>query len=351
VLVSSLTDAIDDAADEASIATLRRERDAARQRAKRLEIDLADALERAGLIESLFSATPAPPKWMAPKRSKKDHRATACAILSDTHFDEVVRPAEVHNLNAYDRSIAEMRLRRWTDGMVSQTRDYLSGVTFDGACVMLGGDIFSGTIHEELAQTNEDTMVGSVLHWSEQLCSSLTVLAEHFGKIHVPVVVGNHGRLTRKPRSKLRARDNYDYLVGGMIARHFRDTPEVTVQLSEAADLEFPIYSTRYLLTHGDQVTGGGGIGGIWPPIMRMVARKRARADFDTVVMGHWHQLIMAPTTGLIVNGSLKGVDEYAFTNNFAPERAQQAMWITTPEHGVTWSAPIFCDDRAAEGW
>jgi hypothetical protein len=51
------------------------------------------------------------------------------------------------------------------------------------------------------------------------------------------------------------------------------------------------------------------------------------------------------------VNGSLKGYDEYASVNNFPPERAQQAAWLTTPEHGVTLQFPIFCDDSTAEGW
>jgi hypothetical protein len=38
-------------------------------------------------------------------------------------------------------------------------------------------------------------------------------------------------------------------------------------------------------------------------------------------------------------------------TPNFAPEPAQQAMWLVTPEHKVTWSAPVFCSDRTKEGW
>ena len=79
--------------------------------------------------------------------------------------------------------------------------------------------------------------------------------------------------------------------------------------------------------------------------------RKRVREHFDTVVMGHWHQLIMAPSQGLIVNGALKGLDEYAAISNFAPERPQQALWVTTPEHGVTFTAPVFVQDRAKEGW
>jgi predicted phosphodiesterase len=184
----------------------------------------------------------------------------------------------------------------------------------------------------------------------------LTLVANEFGKVHVPVVVGNHGRMTRKPRTKLRARDNVDWALGHLVARHFQGDARVTVTVTDDPDQLVPIYDTTHLLTHGDQVTGGGGIGGIWPPIMRMAARKQQRYagtgnPFDLIVMGHWHQLISAPTQGLIVNGSLKGYDEYASLNNFRAEAPQQAMWLVTPERGVTMTAPIFCHDRKAEGW
>jgi hypothetical protein len=35
--------------------------------------------------------------------------------------------------------------------------------------------------------------------------------------------------------------------------------------------------------------------------------------------------------------------------NNFHPERAIQAFWITTPEPGAAFAAPVFCDGRKAE--
>lgn len=295
-----------------------------------------------------------PPKWTTPAKPKK-HRAIVATILSDLHFDEVVRPEEIGYLNAYNRAIAEVRLRLWAEKLIEVSRHYIAGVELEGAVVMLGGDIFSGNLHD-LAETNEDTMMGSLLHWSEQIAAALALVANEFGKVHVPVVVGNHGRFTRKPRTKLRARDNADWALGHLVARYFQDDPRVTVTVTDDPDQLVPIYDTMHLLTHGDQVTGGGGIGGIWPPIMRMIARKQTRyagmdTPFDLVVMGHWHQQITAPSQGLIVNGSMKGYDEYAAVNNFRPEPPQQAMWLVTPERGVTMTAPVFCHDRKAEGW
>jgi predicted phosphodiesterase len=307
-------------------------------------------LEKLEKLANFASRDLKPPKWLTPKKRVPGHRGTVCSILSDTHFDEVVNPAEIGYLNAYNRDIAEQRLERFTENTIKISRQYLTGVEFDGAVIFLGGDMVSGTIHD-MAETNETTAPDTALYWAEQLAATLETIVNEFGKLHVPCVVGNHGRLTRKPRTKQRARDNWDWVIYQVLAKHFRDDARVTFDITDGTDVLVQIYETRFLLTHGDQTNGGSGIGGIWPPIMRMVARKRVREHFDTVVMGHWHQLIMAPSQGLIVNGALKGLDEYAAISNFAPERPQQALWVTTPEHGVTFTAPVFVQDRAKEGW
>jgi hypothetical protein len=219
-------------------------------------------------------------------------------------------------------------------------------MSYDGVVLMLGGDMFSGDIHEELSQTNADTMLGSLLHWSEQIGAAIERLADEFGKVHVPAVPGNHGRTTRKPRAKLRARTNFDWLLAKMLERHYATDRRITFQVGDAADEVVDIYGRGHLLTHGDQVNGGGGIGGIWPPIMRMRARKMQHAmavgrPFETMWIGHWHQLIQTP--GMVVNGSMKGWDEYAAVCGFPFEQPQQALAVVTPERGITIQAPVFC--------
>ncbi len=303
--------------------------------------------------EQILSQNLQPPTWLAPAKPKKSS-ATLVVMLSDTHFDEVVVPEEVDFLNAYNRTIATMRLQKWTENVIKVSRHYLSGVTYDGVFLILGGDIFSGDIHEELHDTNASTMLDSLLYWSEQLTASISLLAEEFGKVHITSVVGNHGRTTRKPRMKLRVKTNYDWLVTKMIERYFEKDKRVTFQIPEGADSLVSIYGYGQLITHGDQASGGGGIGGIWPPIMRLRARKAQRylateSNFQTMWCGHWHQLVQTPS--LIINGSLKGVDEYAFINNFSFEQPQQALAVITPERGITIQAPVFCADRKAEGW
>jgi len=312
-------------------------------------------LERELGVLSKIGTRPQPPKWLSsPPKSKTKHHATPWLMLSDLHLDEVVNPAEMHHVNAYDREIAKLRLYETARRFVNVTRDYWTGLTYDGAVVALGGDMFSGDIHEELTATNEDTVLGSLDYWLDHLAAVIGMLADEFGNIHVPVVVGNHGRRTRKPRAKLRARDNFDWFLGRALARIFANNPRITFDVSEAADCLIPSYGHTVMLTHGDQARGGGGIGGIWPPIMRLDARKRQRQaafsmPYDLLIMGHWHQLVFGPS--FVVNGSLKGYDEYAMTENFGFEPPAQAAWLMTPEHGKTWTAPLLPADRAAEGW
>ena len=310
---------------------------------RELEADLDQAEMRSQLFTQLAGHTYKSPKWLTttPKKSS----GVVCTILSDTHFDEVVRPEEIGYRNEYNREIAVARLENYFQKVILLTKDYITGINYEGCVLFLGGDIFSGDIHEELTQTNEDTMLSSVIFWTEQITAGINLLAEHFKYVHIPCVVGNHGRRTRKPRAKLRAKDNFDWFLAKTLEQRFIENKKVTFEVATGADLMVDVQDTTYLLTHGDQARGGGGIGGIWPPLMRLVARKRNNTDFDYMVLGHFHQLIMAPSSGFLLNGSLKGYDEYAAIENFAYEVPQQALWINVPDKGILWQTSLLVDD------
>ena len=272
----------------------------AKERARQAEEAYERVNRELNLMLQLTTKVSEPPKWLtAPKKAGK-HHGTPWLLLSDLHLDEVVQPAEVLGMNAYNRKIAEMRLTATFAGTVKVLRDYWTGVNYDGIVVPLMGDLYSGDIHEELTQTNEDTLLGSILHWTDHLAAGLSLLADEFGKVHVPVVVGNHGRRSRKPRSKFRARDNFDWLTGHLIARMFRSDPRITFDVSESPDVVVNSYGYKVMVTHGDQARGGNGIGGPFMPIMRLDAKKRARQaaveqPFDLMCLGHWHTLMFAP--------------------------------------------------------
>jgi hypothetical protein len=295
-----------------------------------------------------------PPEWMLKARSGGTRVGTIVAQLTDTHFDEVVKPEEVGYINAYNREIQEQRLRRWVEKVIVLSTDYVSGVDIDGLFIPATGDLLSGDIHHELRESNADILYASADHWIDQLISAIKVLAGEFNKVHIGAVVGNHGRSTIKPVFKGRAKSNIEWLMWRQIARYFADDDRVTVQVADGMDLPVRVYDTTYLLTHGDQFRGGSGISGAMAPLMlgqhRKAMRQTATSEpMDIMVMGHFHQYLTLP--GLIVGGSMKGYDEYAYGLNLRPEPARQAFWVTSPEHGPTITAPVFLQDRDEEGW
>lgn len=298
----------------------------------------------------LKTPTEVEPPWAIPKKRKSsDKHGTVGLLLSDLHLDEVVLPSEMRGRNAYNREIADMRLRKVFNSVIEQATYYHQGTKYDGAYVALGGDLVNGDIHPELKETNEYPVPETIRFWVPKIASGLEMLADQFGFVEVAAVPGNHGRLGLKPRYKKRALDNADWLMSALLAERFSSDSRFKFDVPESMDTSTTIYDTTLLLTHGDQAGGGSGIGGIFPGIMRMKARKQANFEFDWLLMGHFHQYLH--TQHITVNGSLKGWDEYALGHNFVYEPPNQAMFILTPEHGVTWPIELYCEDRKAEGW
>lgn len=305
------------------------------------------------LLSKLVAAESAPPKWLTPKGHRRQERAIVTAVLSDTHFDEVVRPEEINYVNAYNRDIAVKRLHNFFTNTVRLSRDYICGIKVDGIVLPMIGDMVSGNIHDELRESNEDTIIETCLFYSDQIIAGFEMLLENFGEIYSPCVVGNHGRLDKKPRAKHKPTESFDYLIYNLVSRHFKGRSGVRFDISTGSDFRYTLYKTRFQLTHGDQFRGGSGIAGMLSPLMLGDHRKRKREQatgtpYDYLVMGHWHQL--SYVKGLIINGSLKGYDEYAALNNFDFEPPQQAYWLTDAEHGLTITAPIHVLDKS-ESW
>jgi len=305
---------------------------------------------------SARSVVLAPPKWAAPKVKQAKRHATPILLLSDLHYQEVVNPAEIGGINAYNSRIAEQRIRSVFADSIKLVRNYSGDLTIDGAVVALNGDMLTGIIHDELLNTNDQLMFPALVALAEILCAGIAMYADEFGNVHVPCEWGNHGRLFQKKKAKGAAGENFDWMLSQMVQAHFKDDPRVTVEHTLSPHLVFSVYNTRFLLTHGNHGVGsssGHGIGGIWPTIMRALAKIRAQmsatgVEFDMALMGHWHQFIVS--AGLVINGTPKGPDEWSSQMGFTPEAPSQSLLMVTPERGVTDVRAIYCSDRKAEG-
>lgn len=296
----------------------------------------------------------APPAWVVkPPKGQEGAPGVPTLFLSDIHAGEVVQPSQVSGVNSYNLTILRQRMKHTITTAVHLCSILDSKMRYPGIVVPLGGDMVSGDIHEELVATNELPTIPVVLELYEYLTQAIVTLLEHFPAVFLPCVSGNHGRNTKKMWAKNRNHTSFDWLLYQILAKRFQNEPRVTFYVPAASDALYRVYNVRYLLTHGDQFRGGDGIIGPLGPIFRGTQKKLARnqavgQDFEVAIMGHWHQYIH--TERVIVNGSMKGYDEYAAQSNFGFEPPRQALWITHPRYGINWRMPVLCEAPAPMG-
>jgi len=291
-----------------------------------------------------------PPDWLIkPMKAASKSPGVPTILASDWHFGEVIDPSQIGGVNQYNMTIAKRRARTLIERAMDLLTNHMVNPKYPGIVFALAGDMVSGNIHEELVATNEMEIMPVVIELFGVLTWCINTLANEFGKVFVPCVSGNHGRDTYKIRAKGRNFTSFDWLLYSFLAKRFENDKRVSFLIPNGPDALFKIYNHRYLLTHLDQFRGGDGMIGALGPIIRGDHKKRSRnaqidMEYDTMIGGHWHQLIQLQR--IIVNGSLCGYNEYAYANNFGFEPPRQAMWITHPEHGITFTMPVNVEDK-----
>ena len=314
--------------------------------------DTAEAIRQE--IFQLAAHTPSPPLWVSGRGVKNGHRGGPVLMVSDIHHGEVIDEDQTGGVNKFNATISKQRLRRLTDTTIDLSTNHMgrANVAYPGIVVCFGGDMIGGDIHEELQWSNDRTPQQAVNDLTDELAAMLEKLAGVFGRVFVPCVVGNHGRSTKKLTMKGRVFHNYDWTIYCNLERHFRKDKRIQFMIPSEADAYFQVYGTRFLLTHGDSlgVKGGDGIIGALGPVARGVVKvgtseRQIGRDFDYMLMCHYHQLLWLPN--VIVNGCVKGYDEYARLGLRVPySPPAQALFFVHPEHGITARWPVYLEPR-----
>lgn len=272
--------------------------------------------------------------------------ATAVAIGSDWHVEEHVDPKTIDGLNEYTPEIARRRAARFFAGIEWLARDPRFDVK---TLVLVGlGDIITGYIHDELVEGNFMSPTEAVLFaqdlWSDGI--RFLLKSTELASIQVPWLFGNHGRTTLKPRVGTAAANSFEWLLGHMIAKEFRDEPRVKVCVADGHHMVVAIYDWRLHLTHGDKVKSMGGIGGVDVPLNRAIAQWHRTMPAECTAVGHFHEYNSGQR--LTRNGSLIGFS--AFSRDVvraAYEAPQQAFFLVDRTRGKTACAPIWVEEEA----
>lgn len=217
----------------------------------------------------------------------------------------------------------------------------------DNLVVAFIGDLIGGFIHPELEQTNSMSPMAGISFVKSLIISGLKYLNDslpELDKITVIGICGNHSRTTKKMQFSNGFEMNHEYFM-------YKDI-EHTVTLMGLTKFQFvvpesefayiDIYGKKLLFAHGHQFRTAGGIGGIYPSMLRWYSKMNQTLKIDKAFIGHYHTSIY--TKEVCVNGSLKGFDAFAMGHGLAFEEPQQTYVILNEKRGFIFYTPIFAD-------
>lgn len=284
-------------------------------------------------------------KYTATKRG-----SVFVAQFSDLHAEEEVDPAVMNWVNGYNLEISEARVKRYFENVCVVAFDTLKGLRFNGIVLNLIGDLITGWIHEELAQTNAASPQEACLHVVGWLRAGINLLKKEFKKVKIPCVIGNHGRMTDKMPHKYPVASSFDWLIYAILQDSFAGDPDVSFQVPKSIDTFYRIFSYRFALEHGNCFKGGSNaISGVYPSISLGNYRKKnaeqaVNNPFDFLQIGDKHQLKFLGS--IFMNGSIIGYNEYARDLKFGFEKPQQQFFVVDSEHGPTIKGEIFVQGK-----
>jgi len=266
--------------------------------------------------------------------------AVAIAMASDWHVEETVSSDSTNGLNEFNLAIAKNRIEKFFSAIVRLTEIERHGVQIDDLILWLGGDLMSGMIHEELAETNSKTPTETLLWLQDRLLEGLALLKPHFKRILIPTSYGNHGRTTKLPRHATGAKHSYEWLLYKILEGRLAGDAQIEFQIADQYFNFMQVYGRTIRMHHGDGLKYQGGIGGLTVPVEKALAswnKSPNRADLD--LFGHWHQYQQSRTW--LCNSSLIGYNAYALSIKASFEPPAQTFFLLDKKRGRTMTSPI----------
>ena len=337
---------------------------------KLYETSLKDTAKQNLLVEAIQKFTPyfeKVPINKIPKPSGKqkgDSAQTVVAPLCDTHIGEDIDYQQMAGLNSYDFDIFNKRLSGWATQVLNLVQLRREAVPINDLIVPMLGDMISGDIHEELARSNIANCMEQMFRGANLIAQALMMLAPNFDTIKVPCVVGNHGRMTRKPPMKDKYMD-WDFLLYQWIAAFCKDQKNIKFDIRKSFINTFQVYNRNVLIMHGDSASGAGSL----TTIMRVLTSLRSvlqyrkgleveagevhdeivnpnilPASFDSVMMGHFHRTdeLDIGTGHALICGCMKGGDEFALQRLAVITKPQQIVTYWHPKYGYIAKETIY---------
>jgi hypothetical protein len=337
-------------------------------KALRRELGQQDVI--ANVLERSISCLPMPRKPARfEAKTKRGVRYDAALLLGDHHFPEIVKAAATGGLSAFDPETCLNRLWSLGEKLVKVVDNERKASHIDDLWILGLGDLGTGEIWPDLLRATPVPFLQSISQYAAVVAQFINGLAEHFRKIRVIFVPGNHTRIGRQISYKQFAENNGDVLLGDMVNAYLRDqvkSGRIEIHLPRALESIVIIQDHPFLVGHGHGIRAWGG----FPVygIFRDTARQREMRQFQEAlpevaqfkdlneavawareilgrmyqyrIMGHWHSYHILFGGRVIINGALIGANEFSVASPVsAADKPVQVLMLVSREFlpGPIW--------------
>lgn len=313
--------------------------------ALRLQADLEAAERRLEIMTALRERTAEKPYEIKSRKKSGTGEATAVALASDWHPEEIVTLAATNGLNEHNLEIADRKIRAYFEHVVKLIQHSRQGSEIRSLVLALLGDFMSGHIHEDLVEITALSPTETSLWVQQRIEAGIRYLLENadLREIVIPCCIGNHGRTTKQPRITTAIKHSYEWLIYKNLENTFRNERSVRFEVAKGYHVFLRVHEMTMRFHHGDAIMGNGGVGGITIPVNKALAQwdKAIKADMDC--MGHHHQEIVLPRA--VMNGSLIGWNPFGNWIKAAFEKPSQTFFLMSAERRRrTAIFPIFLE-------
>lgn len=305
----------------------------------------------------------------------------AVLILSDLHLGCVVKSEEVGGFGNYNKDVFIERLDSLVDKVIKIAGRHRKSCKIDTLNLFFLGDNVHGSNNAGqwgFLHTEPNIVDQLFILWDEVERAVLKLKA-FFPKMNIHCVYGNHGRITKRGFEKNFV--NWDFLLYNMLQKTLKNQKGIKWSIPRAPFDVATVQGHKFLLIHGDQVRGWGGLP--FYGMARAESKYRAlfdrnvdletiqmealqegidKADFETqmkfiserirsfdyMCMGHFHHMaeLETPSGGrIIMNSSFAGGDDYSINDLLTANTAAQKFFGVHPE-GKSWTYDIALDRK-----
>lgn len=302
-----------------------------------------ERLRKALSLAQNFPATEAREITIASQPGERE--ATAIALASDWHMEEKVTLEQTNGLNEHNLQIADTRSRWFFKNVYALVDKEAQSINIKNLILWIGGDMISGSIHNDLAEANELGPMDAVAFAQDTIAGGISQLLKDLPGVQLTVVFssGNHGRGTDEQRWATEHENSLEFLMAHSIAWFFKGNDRVRFVRDRSLLTYVEVHGRVIRFLHGHAMNYSGGVGGITIPALKAIANWDKGRQAYMTMFGHFHSLHFHPS--FVCNGSALGFSAYSMAIKAAYEPPQQAFCLIDSKHGMTMRAPILLEE------